>query len=64
MMTPDGIRELNELIEGTLDDGDRDLKRVLEYMKRDGIDKVIGEYRYPEYLIPFKELIHREKIQF
>lgn len=64
MMTPDGIREFNELIEGTLDDGGRDLKKVLEYMKRDGLDKAIGEYRYPEYLIPFKELIQREKIQF
>lgn len=64
MMTPDGIREFNELIEGTLDDSGRDLKKVLEYMKRDGLDKAIGEYRYPEYLIPFKELIQREKIQF
>lgn len=64
MMTPDGIRDLNDLIEGTLDDSGRDLKKVLEYMKRDGIDKAIGEYRYPEYLIPFKELIQREKIQF
>jgi len=64
MMTQDGIRDLRELIDGTLDDGGRDLKRVLEYMKRDGMDKVIGEHRYPDYLIPFKELIQREQIQF
>lgn len=64
MMTPDGIRKLNELTEGTLDNSGRDLKKVLEYMKRDGIDKTIGEYRYPEYLIPFKELIQREKLEF
>lgn len=64
MMTQDGIDDLRELMEGTLDDGGRDLKRVLEYMKRDGIDIAIGEHRYPDYLIPFKELIPRERIQF
>lgn len=64
MMTKDGISDLEELIEGTLDNSGRDLKNVLEYMKTDGIDKIIGEYRYPEYLIPFKELISREQIQF
>jgi DNA polymerase-1 len=64
MMTEDGIRNLEELIDGTLDSSGRDLKNVLIYMKRDGIDKTIGEYRYPEYLIPFKNLIAREKLIF
>jgi DNA polymerase-1 len=64
MMTLDGIQELNMLIEGTLEDSGRDLKNVLTFLKRDGLDKTIGEQRYPEYLIPFKKLIEREKLIF
>ena len=64
MLTEDGIRELEDLINGTLDSSGRDLKNVLMYMERDGLDKSIGEFRYPEYLIPFKKLIEREKLIF
>lgn len=64
MMTEDGIIELEQLIDGTLDSSGRDIKNVLMYMKRDGLDKSIGEARYPDYLIPFKKLIDREKIIF
>jgi DNA polymerase-1 len=64
MLTEDGIRELEQLIDGTLDSSGRDIKKVLIYMERDGLDKSIGEVRYPEYLIPFKKLIEREKLIF
>lgn len=64
MLTTDGISDLEQLIDGTLDSSGRDLKNVLTFMKRDGIDKSIGEVRYPEYLIPFKKLIDREKLTF
>ena len=60
LMTEDGIRELERLMDGTLDSSGRDLKNVLIMMKRDGLDKTIGDQRYPEYLIPFKKLIDRE----
>ena len=59
-MTKDGIRELELLIEGDLDPEGRSLKNVLSYMEKDGIKKLIGENRYENYLIPFKELIKRE----
>ena len=62
MMTEDGIRELEQLIDGTLDSSGRDLKNVLIMMKRDGLDKALGEYRYPDFLMPFKKLIDREKV--
>lgn len=64
MLTEDGISDLEQLIDGTLDSSGRDLKNVLTYMKRDGLDKTIGEHRYPEYLLPFKKLIDREKLIF
>jgi 5'-3' exonuclease len=59
-MTKDGARELELLIEGDLDPEGRSLKNVLSYMEKDGIKKLIGETRYENYLIPFKELINRE----
>lgn len=60
LMTETAIDNLNQLINGSLNDTDRDLKNVLVMMERDGLDKIIGESRYPEYLIPFKKLITRE----
>lgn len=60
-MTEDGIRELEQLIKDPLDSSGRDLKNVLIMMERDGLDKEIGNTRYPEYLLPFKKLIAREK---
>jgi 5'-3' exonuclease len=59
-MTKDGARELELLIEGDLDPEGRSLKNVLSYMEKDGVKKLIGETRYENYLIPFKELINRE----
>ena len=61
MITEDGIEDLEHLKNGTLDSSGRELKNVLMMMKRDGLDKIIGETRYPDYLVPFKKLIDREK---
>ena len=59
-MTKEGARELEQLIEYDLDPEGRSLKNVLSYMEKDGVKKLIGENRYENYLIPFKELIKRE----
>lgn len=59
MLTPDSIIQFEDLINTNLHEGDRELKRVWSLMKRDGLDKAIGEYRYPEFLVPFKKLISR-----
>ena len=60
-MTEESIRELELLTEGTLDSSGRDLKNVLIMMKRDGLDKAMGDFRFDDFLIPFKKLIDREK---
>lgn len=60
MMTDDGIRELEHLIEGTLDSSGRDLKNVIMLMERDGLARYMGETRFSEFLLPFKKLIDRE----
>lgn len=61
MMTEEGIREIEQLKNGTLDTPDRELKAVFTYMKSDGLDKALGEERYDSFLDPFKKLIQREK---
>jgi DNA polymerase I len=53
--------EMEELINGTFDLSEINLKNVLIMMRRDGLDKTIGEQRYSDYLLPFKKLINREQ---
>jgi 5'-3' exonuclease len=60
MLTEKAIREIEHLRDGTLDSSGRDLKNVFTMMKRDGLDKALGESRFSEFLIPFKKLIDRE----
>jgi DNA polymerase-1 len=62
MVTEDGLRELKHLMEGTLDSSGRELKNVFGMMKRDGLDRTLGETRFNDFLIPFKKLIYRENI--
>jgi 5'-3' exonuclease len=59
-VTADAIDELHTLIDGEFDMSDRGVKNVFQQMKVDGIDRVIGSHRYPDYLVPFKQLIERE----
>ena len=61
MMTKDGIEALNELIDGTLDNSGRELKNVFKMMRTDGLNRVMGESRFDDFLTPFKLLINREK---
>jgi len=61
LMTEEGIEQLKQLTEGSLNFTDRELKAVFKMMEKDGLDKKIGDYRYPDYLLPFKKLISREK---
>jgi DNA polymerase-1 len=60
MLTEKAVREIEHLKEGTLDSSGRDLKNVFTMMKRDGLDKALGETRFSDFLIPFKKLIDRE----
>ncbi len=64
LMTEEAINNFNELIDGTLNDTGRELKNIYEFMHRDGLDRTIGEVRYPDYLLPFKKLIERENLIF
>lgn len=60
LLTEEAIEEVNFLINSNLSD-DRSIKKVYSMLKEDGIDKIIGENRFGDYLLPFKKLIEREK---
>jgi 5'-3' exonuclease len=58
MMTQDGVEQLEELIVGFIDEFE--FKEVYDMMVKDGLDKEMGEYRYQDFLVPFKSLLKRE----
>ena len=61
LLTPESLKELKDLIEGDFVPETKSRKKLYEMMEEDGLDKIIGEFRYPEYLLPFKKLEEREK---
>ena len=60
LLTEDGIKELEHLIDATLTPDGRGIKKTFEKLERDGLDKEIGPTRYPDFLLPFKKLIERQ----
>jgi len=60
MMTEDGKKDLAALVDGVFNSSDITIKNVFKMMSLDGIDKEVGDYRYPDYLLPFKKLNERE----
>ena len=62
LLTEEAKKNVESLINGYFTLGEYGgTKSVYEKMKRDGIDKKVGEERIGEYLMPFKKLIEREK---
>jgi 5'-3' exonuclease len=61
LLTEESKINFNELITSKLSEDDRSIKNAYKMLKQDGIDKVIGQTRYKEYLLPFKKLMEREK---
>ena len=62
LLTEKAKKNVESLINGYFTLGEYGgTKSVYEKMKRDGIDKKVGEERIGEYLMPFKKLIEREK---
>lgn len=64
LMTEDSIEEVDELLSSPLNPEGRSIKNAYRLLKSDGIDRVLGESRFTDYLIPFKKLIEREKKLF
>jgi 5'-3' exonuclease len=60
LITDEAIDGLESIVNGIFDNKDRGIKNVIQMMKIDGVDRVIGTNWYIEYLVPFKQLIERE----
>ncbi len=61
LLTHESLVELKALIEGDFVASEKSIKTLYKWMERDGLDKIIGEFRYPDFLLPFKKLEEREK---
>lgn len=60
LLTEDALEEIDLLKKSPLT-GDRSIKNAYKMLKEDGIDTMLGEVRYDNYLLPFKKLMEREK---
>lgn len=60
LLTEDALEEINLLKDSPLSE-DRTIKNAYKMLKEDGIDIMLGESRYENYLLPFKKLMEREK---
>ena len=63
LMTETAIESLNNLRSGYFDLEERSIKDVFKQLKIDGIDRLMNNTTYSEYLLPFKKLIEREQKQ-
>jgi 5'-3' exonuclease len=61
MMTEIGLARLEAYLDAPLDPDGRGIKNAYTLIKEDGIDKIVGEVRFAEYLMPFKKLMERER---
>ena len=60
MMTDEGLERLEEYLDAPLNPEGRGIKNAYTLIKQDGVDHVIGESRFNDYLVPFKKLMERE----
>jgi 5'-3' exonuclease len=60
LLTDEALENVNNLIDAPIDPEGRSVKNVYSLLKGDGIDKVLGEERFANYLFPFKKLMERE----
>ena len=60
MMTESGLERLDQYLDAPLNPEGRGIKNAYTLMKQDGINHIVGEQRYADYLVPFKKLMERE----
>jgi len=61
LLTEDAINGLDGIIGAPMDFTDRSLKNVHKLMKIDRLVDIIREHNLDDYLIPYKQIINREK---
>ena len=64
LLTTDIKRIIQEFIYAPLEYEEDSIKNVTKMMKRDGLYNAIGHYNIVDFLVPYKELMNREKKQF
>lgn len=60
IMTESAKENMNDYMTLSINPEGRDIKNVYQYLKRDGVSRLIGTNNLSEYFLPFKKLINRE----
>ena len=60
LMTETALARLVEYLDVPLNPEGRSIKNAYTLIKQDGIDYIIGETRFNDYLVPFKKIMERE----
>lgn len=61
LLTESAVEDVNQLMESEIDPKGRSIKNAYIKLKENGINEVLGEARFVDYLLPFKKLIERER---
>jgi len=60
LMTNSGIEKIEDIIELPMNPEGRSLQNVYTKMKQNGLDRLITENRFANYMLPFKRIINKE----
>lgn len=61
ILTKECKKLMDYYIDAAIDPENRNMKNVYQYVKRDGLSRLIGTNNLSEYFLPFKKLADREK---
>lgn len=61
LLTNSCKRDMDNYIQSVFDPTNRNMKNVYQFIKRDGLSRLIGTNNLAEYFLPFKKLADREK---
>jgi 5'-3' exonuclease len=61
LMTEDAIELFEIKTESPINPEGRSAKSVYQFMKEDGLDRLINEHKFVNYMLPFKKIINKEK---
>jgi len=61
LMRPTALEKFDDVVSLPIDPEGRSVKNVYIKMKENGLDRLISENRFADYMLPFKKIIDKEK---
>jgi hypothetical protein len=61
LMTNSSIENFDDVTTLPMNPEGRSVKNIYAKMKRDGLDRLINEHKFANYMLPFKKIMNKEK---